>query len=89
MFDELCERLTPRSACKLMVELLSLAHERACEAQLAGILSECLAAHRVPDLKELRARFAPDLSSLPEVRVELTPLAQYEALNDSYVGEAA
>ena len=89
MFDYLCERLTPRSACKLMVELLSLAHERACEAQLAGILSECLAARRVPDLKELRARFVPDLSSLPEVRVELTPLAQYEALNDSYVGEAA
>jgi hypothetical protein len=89
MFDYLCERLTARSACKLMVELLSLAHERACEAQLASILSECLADRRLPDLKELRARFGPDLASLPEVCVELTPLALYEALNDSCMGEAA
>ncbi len=89
MFDNLCERLSARGACKLMVELLSLAHERACEAQLATILSECLAARQLPDLKELRARFAPDLASLPEVCVQLTPLALYEALNDSYVGEAA
>jgi hypothetical protein len=89
MFDYLCERLTARSACKLMVELLSLAHERACEAQLASILSECLADRRLPDLKELRARFGPDLASLPAVCVELTPLALYEALNDSCMGEAA
>src|SRR5271163_2051468 len=40
MFDHLCERLSARAACKLMVELLSLAHDRACEAQLAAILSE-------------------------------------------------
>jgi hypothetical protein len=89
MFDYLCERLTARSACKLMVELLSLAHERACEAQLASILSECLVARRLPDLKDLRARFTPDLASLPEVCVELVPLNLYEALNDSCVGEAA
>jgi len=48
MFDHLCEQLSERSACKLMVELLSLAHERACEAQLAATLSEDLAAHRLP-----------------------------------------
>jgi hypothetical protein len=72
-----------------MVELLSLAHDRACEGQLAVILTEDLAARRVPDLKELRARFAPDLASLPQVRVQLTPLSHYEALNDACVGEAA
>jgi hypothetical protein len=89
MFDHLCERLSERGACKLMVELLSIAHERACEAQLAILLSEDLAADRLPDLKELRTRFAPDPASLPEVCVQLTPLTLYEALNDSYIGEAA
>jgi hypothetical protein len=89
MFDHLCERLCERGACKLMVELLSIAHERACEAQLATVLAEDLTAGRLPDLKELRERFAPDLGRLPEVTVHLTPLVVYEALNDSYVGEAA
>jgi hypothetical protein len=89
MFDYLCDRLPERSACKLMVELLSLAHDRACEAQLAAILTEDLTAHRLPDLKELRTRFAPDLARLPQVCVQLTPLSFYEALNDSYMGEAA
>jgi transposase InsO family protein len=89
MFDHLCERLSERAACKLMVELLSIAHERGCEAQLAALLTEDLAADRLPDLKVLRERFAPDLASLPEVSVHLTPLTVYEALNDSYIGEAA
>ena len=89
MFDHLCERLSERAACKLMVELLSIAHERACEAQLAALLTEDLAAGRLPDLKILREHFAPDLASLPKVSVHLTPLSAYEALNDSYIGEAA
>lgn len=89
MFDHLCDRVSERSACKLMVELLSIAHDRACEAQLSMLLSEDLAADRLPDLKALRTRFAPDLASLPEVTVHLTSLTLYEALNDSYVGEAA
>ena len=37
----------------------------------------------------LRERFVPDLASLPEVSVHLTPLSVYEALNDAYIGEAA
>ena len=89
MFDHLCERLSERAACKLMVELLSIAHERGCEAQLAALLTEDLAADRLPDLKVLREHFAPDLASLPEVTVHLVPLTAYEALNDSYIGEAA
>jgi hypothetical protein len=68
---------------------LSIAHKRACEAQLAMLLTEDLAVDRLPDLKELRTRFAPDLASLPEVTVHLTPLSLYEALNDAYIGEAA
>jgi hypothetical protein len=56
---------------------------------LAAILTKDLTAHRLPDLKELRTRFAPDLARLPQVCVQLTPLSFYEALNDSYMGEAA
>jgi hypothetical protein len=89
MFDHLCERLSARAACKLMVELLSLAHDRACEAELASMLSADLDAHRLPDLNELRTRFVPDLASLPQVSVHLTPLKLYEALNDSCIGAAA
>ncbi len=86
-FERLRERLTDRQACKLMVELLSLAHERACEAELAAVLEEDLAARRLPDMNSLRARFAPDPAHLPDVRVTLAPLSAYETLIGE--GEAA
>lgn len=93
MFEYLRERESDRTACKMIVELLSLAHERACEAQLATVLEEDLASHRLPSLQALRLRFAPDLSRLPEVRVHLTPLSAYESLVESCAqvgaGEAA
>lgn len=88
-FERLRERLTDRQACKLMVELLSLAHERACEAELAAVLDEDLAARRVPDMNALRARFAPDPALLPAVRVTLAPLTAYEVLISQTEGEAA
>ncbi|MGH8761045.1 MAG: IS21 family transposase, partial [Burkholderiales bacterium] len=88
-FERLCERLTERAACKLMVELLSLAHERACEAQLAAVLGELLATPHLPDLEALRTRFAPDPASLPEIRVQLAPLSAYETLIGSHLGVAA
>ena len=81
MFDRLTERLADRMACRTMVELLSLAHERACEAELAGVLESLLATPQgMPDMAALRARFAPDPAALPEVIVELVPLSAYEAL---------
>jgi hypothetical protein len=79
-FDRLIERLPERAACRTMVELLALAHDRACEAELADILTDDLANDRLPDLPALRTRFAPDLAALPEVVVRLTPLADYDAL---------
>lgn len=51
-----------------------MAHERTCEAGLAHILSEDLEARRIPSLAALRARFAPDPTTLPDVVVELAPL---------------
>ncbi len=69
-----------RRACKVTVGLLSLAHERACEAELALVLQADLDAGRLPDLDALRERFAPADRPCPEVRVALTPLAAYDEL---------
>ena len=79
-FDRLREHLPDKSACRLMVDLLALAHDRGCEADLATLLTADLAAARLPDITALRTRFAPDPASLPEVAVHLTPLIAYEAL---------
>jgi transposase InsO family protein len=79
-FDRLLEKLPAKSACRLMVNLLALAHERGCEADLAILLDADLAAAQLPDIVALRARFAPDPAALPEVVVHLTPLLAYEAL---------
>ena len=79
-FDRLREHLPDKSACRLMVDLLALAHDRGCEADLATLLTADLAAARLPDITALRTRFAPDPASLPEVAVHLTPLIAYESL---------
>ena len=63
-----------------MVDLLALAHDRACEAELADILAADLDAARLPDMAALRTRFAPDPDGLPDVFVELVPLAAYDVL---------
>jgi hypothetical protein len=87
MFERLCEMQGERIACRVTVELLALAHERACEAELAQQLEADLAAGRMPDMAALRARFAPDPASLPEIVVRLAPLSAYDALLEQ--GEAA
>jgi len=85
MFEHLIEQVPERSACRVMVELLALAHERACEAELADILDTDLDAGRTPDMAALRRRFSPDPAMLPEVVVTLAPLSDY----DSLLGEMA
>ena len=79
-FERLLEKLPEKSACRMMVDLLALAHERGCEADLAAILAEELAANQLPDMAALRERFAPDPAALPEVAVHLAPLSDYEEL---------
>jgi hypothetical protein len=89
-FDMLVERLPERQACRTMVELLALAHERGCESELADQLDASLQARRLPDMAALRERFAPDPSRLPNVVVRLAPLNAYEALiGASLTGDAA
>ena len=63
-----------------MVGLLALAHERNCEAELAGVLAAELADGNLPDLAQLRSRFAPPLAPAPAISVVLPPIASYDAL---------
>lgn len=79
-FDALRGQLPDKKACRLMVDLLALAHERGCEAELADQLAADLDAGRLPDLNRLRAHFAPDPAHLPNVVVHLAPLTSYECL---------
>jgi hypothetical protein len=89
-FDMLMDRLPERQACRTMVELLALAHERGCESELADQLDASLQVRRLPDMVALRERFAPDPSRLPNVVVRLAPLNAYEALiGASLTGDAA
>ena len=81
-FDLLLERLPERQACRIMVELLALAHERGCESELADLLAADLERRAIcPTSAALRIRFAPDPAPLPNVVVQLAPLAAYEALH--------
>ncbi|OSI79658.1 hypothetical protein BSZ21_01220, partial [Bradyrhizobium canariense] len=61
-------------------DLLALAHERGCEAELADQLAADLNAGQLPDLGRLCAYFAPDPACMPQVVVQLAPLASYECL---------
>jgi hypothetical protein len=89
-FDVLQERLSGKQACRIMVDLLALAHDRGCEAELAGALAADLEAGRLPDIAALSRRFAPDPARLPNVVVHLVPLNAYEDLLDSVqTGDAA
>ena len=63
-----------------MVGLLALAHDRACEAELADAIAADLDAGRLPDLDRLRERFTPDPASIPDIVVEMAPLAIYDEL---------
>ena len=63
-----------------MVEILALAYERACEAELAIAIDAELDAGRLPDLAQLRARFLPDDTPVLDVVVELAALGAYDEL---------
>jgi hypothetical protein len=89
-FDVLLGRLPAKQACRLMVDLLALAHDRNCEAQLAALLTADLDAGRLPDMAALHQRFAPDPARLPNVVVHLVPLQVYESLiSKDLMGDAA
>lgn len=79
LFDALIARDGDKRACKVMVEVLAIAHERACEAELAEVIAAALAAGTIPELAQLRQRFVPTLG-FPEVTVTLGQLSAYDEL---------
>jgi hypothetical protein len=72
-----------------MVGLLALAHDRACEAELADAIDAELDPGRLPDRDRLARRFGPDPATIPEITVELAPLHVYDELGTVRAGDAA
>jgi hypothetical protein len=62
------------------VALLALAHDGACEAELAVVLDETLDAGALPDPIALERRFAPVAAAAPEVVVTLPSFDSHDAL---------
>ena len=85
----MCVEVGDKRACKVTVELLALAHDRACEAELAQIIDADLDAGRLPDLALLRKRFGPNPACMPLIEVELVPLSAYDELAAIYAVEPA
>jgi hypothetical protein len=79
-FDALLAGLGEKPACRAMVELLALAHERACEAELALALQADLDRGVLPDLAALIQRFGPKEVAAPDVVVTLPALALYDQI---------
>ena len=82
-FEALCVEVGDKRGCKVTVELLALAHDRACEAELAQMIDADLDAGRLPDLAVLRERFGPAPESVPLIEVDLVPLNVYDEMRRS------
>ena len=84
-FERLTERLPARAACRTMVALLALAHERGCEAELAELLAADLSqrspARHGGAAGALRARSGSAAGGV----VELAPLSAYDEPADAEV----
>lgn len=88
-FEALLAAGNERHACRTMVGLLALAHERACEAQLAEALDAELDTGRLPDLEALSRQFTPDDAAVPDVTIEFADLAAYDALLSTFASPNA
>ena len=88
-FEALRAEVGDKRACKVTVELLALAHDRACETELAQVIGVELDAGRLPDLALLRERFGPSPASVPVIAVKLVPLNAYDELTVAHVVEPA
>ena len=94
-FEVLLEKTGERNACRTLVKLPALAHDRGCEAELAMCLTDALSGYPVadgvrqlPDLDALQQRFAPNPQSMPTVTVRLGSLHDYDALLSSVGAQA-
>ena len=88
-FEALLAGDSEKQACRTIVGLLALAHDRACEAELAGAIDAELDAGRLPDLDTLGRRFAPHPTAIPDITVEAAPLHLYDELSTVQLVDAA
>src|SRR5499425_2740087 len=65
-FEALLAKQNEKQTCRTMVGLLALAHDRACEAELADAIDADLDAGRLPELDRLRERFTTDRVAIPQ-----------------------
>jgi phosphopantothenate synthetase len=79
-FEKLLAERSDRQACRTMGGLLALAHDRACEAELAAAIEADLVVGHLPDLDRLRDRFRPNDTVIATVAVDLAPLSAYDEL---------
>lgn len=79
-FEQLRGASGERVACHVLVELLSIAHERGVEAEIAAALSCTLEAGEMPDIAQFRQRFVPTEQPLPTVKVTLPELSEFDTL---------
>lgn len=89
LYHAAMERLPERDACRLTVELLSLAHERNVEAELAEAIQSQLNAGTLPTINGMRDRFAPNPASVPQVKVDLGKLVDYDQLIGTHAESVA
>ena len=81
-WERLIDACDARVACRTMVELLALAHERSCEADLAAALTQQLLEGGKARLWQyVRARSRPEHQlACPVVAVSLPSIASYDVL---------
>lgn len=73
VWEALSAALDERSASRIYLGLLLLAHRAGCEQELTKVFEEHLAAGSLPNLDELRARMMPPGDSQPPPIVVLIP----------------
>ena len=78
MFDLALTKLSKWHACRLMVDILSLAHERCCEQALGDELALLWTAGEVADMTKLREQFPTDGGELPTISIQLPSLSDYD-----------
>ena len=80
----LSEALPQREACRHMVDLLWLAHDEGCEAELAALIADDLGSGGLPDARDLAKRLEPRRRTRPaDVPASLTELSSFDALPEA------
>ena len=79
-WDALEGALPKAAACRSMVGLLWLAHDQACEAELAATLTGILDGQGLPDLRDLQERFQRPGKEPADVVVDIPQPDTYDDL---------